>query len=459
MVSDTLITGGPIQLRDREYQVKCLPSKDRQALVAFSGDAHNGASLIEQAAGTPSGESAVRMLRDANDEHPKIDFLYAFLDRGCPRLFKISNGSAQEVPATYVGEKDAFEEFQHIRHATEFDPVPKAVEQFMFGTRAPSKIPDAVSAATVSMLRLFMQRRERDVGGWAVPYVLVSEGAYMCGYAHAVSDPILDKVEPSSIIPHGTAEAGGYGLAVTELGNFEGMVVYWRQLPGGAILIRQNTGYETIKISGAPSEFCAKAFETLGKSVDIFFGSTPLGQPESVTILRDESGQPAMAIAKRGQNLSFSVLNVATPFRTKATLDFVGEQRGHKIVAMQNLTLTLADDKSHVTLKLLNDGKVVGKSTLNANELDKVIAGLGEFRAALPEQISAEPDQSSNTREILVIDPVWRTNRSPHADLDGIVMRLRHIGLGWVSFLLPRSEGRALGKWLTDNSTKSDKPE
>jgi hypothetical protein len=258
IVSDTLITGGTIQLRDQEYQIKCLPSQDRQALVAFSGDAHNGAKLIEQAAGMPSGQSVIDMLREAQTEDQKIDFLYMFLGENGPRLFKISEGRAHDVLATYIGEKDAFEEFQRIRHATEIDPISKSVENFIFSTRTPSEIPDAVCDATVSMLRLFMQRAERDVGGWAVPYVLVREGVYMCGYAHAVSDPILDKVMPGAVVPHGTAEAGGYGLAVTEFGQLEGMVVYRCQTPGGLALIREATGYRTVSIDGAPAEFAPK---------------------------------------------------------------------------------------------------------------------------------------------------------------------------------------------------------
>lgn len=60
--------------------------------------------------------------------------------------------------------------------------------------------------------------------------MLVKEGAFMCGYGYSVSDPIFDRIEPGSIVPHGTAEAGGYGLAVTEFGEREGMVVYWRQM-------------------------------------------------------------------------------------------------------------------------------------------------------------------------------------------------------------------------------------
>jgi hypothetical protein len=457
MVSDTLITGGDIPLRDRQYQIKCVPSNDTKALIGFAGDVHHGVRLMEQAADMPSGENVVHMLANAQREHASVDFLYAFLDHELPRLFRISDGTAAEVPATYIGQQTAFEDFQSIRHAAEIDPVPKAMETFVFGTRTPSNIPEDVSAVTVSMLRLFMQRGERDVGGWAVPYVLVKEGAFMCGYGYSVSDPIFDKITPGSVVPHGTAEAGGYGLSVTEFGKGEGLVVYWRLLPGGLVLTRQDSGYTKLEITGHPSEFKRNALEVLGKSVDIFFGDLPLGRPESLIILRDDNGKPAVAIAKRGNDLSFSVLNVETVFKSSATLDLVG--KGPRIMTVQNLTFTLAEDKSHVLLKLVEDDKPVGQATLNATELDNVIAGLGEFRASLVEPVSAEPKKDAGSRELLVIDPAWRTERSPHADIDGVLVRLRHIGLGWVSFLLPRNECSALGKWLFDNSkTEAEDP-
>ncbi len=450
IVSDTLITGGNIPLRDREFQVKCVSSCDKKALIGFAGEAHHGARLMEQAANEPSGKSVIQMLSHVQQEHAGVDFVYAFLDQGQPRLFKISGGMESEVAATYIGEKKAFEDFQSIRHAADIDPVPKSVETFLFGTRAPRKIPEAIRTATELMLRLFMQRGERDVGGWAVPYVLVKEGAFMCGYGYSVSDPILDKIAPGSVVPHGTAEAGGYGVSVTELGKGEGLVVYWRQLPGGLILTRQGSGYSTLEIGGHPSEFKATALDIIKKSVDVLFGDMPLGHSESLIILRDEYGKPAVTIAKRGNNLSFAVLNVETVFRSRASLDLLG--RGLRTVTVQNLTLTLAEDKSHVLLKLLEDNKPVGQATLNATELDNVISGLAEFRASLVEPVSAEPKQDAGSRELLVIDPAWRTERSPHGEIDGIVMRLRHIGLGWVSFLLPRNESSALGKWLSDNS-------
>lgn len=451
IISDTLITGGPIQLRDREYQIKCIPAKDKKSLVAFSGDAHNGAKLIEEAAATPSGLATIDLLRASQAENPTIDFLYMFLDANTPRLFKISNGTSNELTATYIGEQDAFEQFQEIRHATEIDPVPKSLETFFFGTRAPSKIPDAVSADTATMARLLLRRPERDVGGWAVPYVLTKEGVYMCGYAHAVSDPIFEMIGQGDVVPHGTAEAGGYGLAVTELGDLEGMVIYRRQMPGGLILIRQASDYKSIRIEGTPAEFRARAYDLIGKPVDVIFGDNQIESPDSVTILRDEQGQPAVAIASRGKDFSIAVLNVATAFRTKGALDFIGAQKGPKSVTIKNLSLTLADDRNEVTLKLSAEGRVTGESTLNASEMDAVITALGEFRSAMKDPVSPEPDQSGGSREFLVPDPAWRTNQSPHSEIDGIVMRLRHLGFGWVSFLLPRHEARALGDWLTKN--------
>jgi hypothetical protein len=460
IVSDTLITGGKIPLRNREYQVKCLPAQDRHSLVAFSGDAHNGGELIEQAAAMPSGPTTISFLCEAQAKNSEVDFIYMFLDEGLARLFKMSKGSAQEVPATYIGEKSAFKEFQYIRHATEIDPVPKAFENFILESRVQSEILDIISATTVSMLRMFLERTERDVGGWAVPYVLVPEGAYLCGYVHAVSDPIWDKIGPGAVVPHGTAEAGGYGLSVTELGDLEGMVVYFRQIPGGSVLIREKHGYRTVRIDGAPAAFCAKASDLLGARVEILFGEdTPVGLPESITILRDEHGQPAAAIAKRGNSLSFSVLNVATAFRAKAQLDWSDGQKGPEPVTVQNLSLTLADDRNHVNLQLLNDGKVVGESTLSAEEMDVVISGLGRLRAALDQQVRPERDQSGGAQEFLVVDPAWRAVQSPLAEVDGIVMRLRHLGFGWVSFLLPRHEGLALGKWLADSCAERAKPE
>jgi hypothetical protein len=45
MVSDTLITGGNIEVREREYKLKIIASQDG---LGFAGDAYNGARITEQ---------------------------------------------------------------------------------------------------------------------------------------------------------------------------------------------------------------------------------------------------------------------------------------------------------------------------------------------------------------------------------------------------------------------------
>jgi hypothetical protein len=452
MVSDTLITGGTIGLRDREYQIKCVPSHDGKALIGFAGDVHHGARLMEQAAGNPADIAVVNELLNGHREYPETEFVYGYIDERGPHLFKISGCEAHELPVAHIGRNEAFSDFQRIRHATEITPIPKAVEIFMLGSRAPGKIPNELHIATVSMLRLFVERSERNVGGWAVPYLLASDGAFMCGYGYSVSDPILDQVAPGAIVPHGTAEAGGYGLSVTELGHNEGMVVYWLQIPGGLVLTRQNGGFGKLEINGAPSVFKSVAHDAIGKSVDVFFGEKSHGRPDSVTVLHDALGQPTMAVAKRGQDISFSVLKVATPFKSTASLDFSREQGKGKTMSTQNLTLTLSEDGHSARLALLENGKPVGQTTVNVSELDNVIAGLGEIRVAMSEQVSAEPNRTPGMRELMIVDPAWRTEMPVHPDLDGIVVRLRHTAFGWLTFLLPNHEADALATWLSKNT-------
>jgi hypothetical protein len=170
---------------------------------------------------------------------------------------------AQEVLALHLGLSDAFEQFQRIRHDTELNPVPEAVSIFFSGSSATTVVPACLNRAITSMLRLFAERSDRDVGGWPLAYHLTSEGAFLCGYVYSVSDPVLSKIGPGSVLEHGTPEAGGFGLSVTELGHGDGVVVYWRQLPGGMVFLRTDSGYAVYKASGSPSVFKQRIAESV----------------------------------------------------------------------------------------------------------------------------------------------------------------------------------------------------
>jgi hypothetical protein len=52
------------------------------------------------------------------------------------------------------------------------------------------------------------------------------------------------------------------------------------------------------------------------------------------------------------------------------------------------------------------------------------------------------------TRELMVVDPGWRTEPPIHPTLNGVTLRLRHPGFGWLTFLLPWHEAKKLGEWL-----------
>jgi len=73
----------------------------------------------------------------------------------------------------------------------------------------------------------------------------------------------------------------------------------------------------------------------------------------------------------------------------------------------------------------------------------------------MPTQIGPEPRTEPGTRELVIVNPAWRTHFGIHPDLDGIVMRLRHLGLGWLTFLLPHHEAKSLGDWLRNNAKEN----
>jgi hypothetical protein len=214
MVADTAITGGELGVRDRDHQLKIIPSRNGRAVVGFAGEPHHGAHFAEQAAAMPAGKETVGFLLNSHLQNSSIDFASGYVDDSGPHLVRVSQGEAKEVLTLHIGLTDAFEHFQRIRHDAEIDAIPEAVSIFFTGSRSTDPVPDELDNAIKSMLRLFAERSERDVGGWPVPYHLTDDGAFSCGYAYSASDPILTKIGPGSIVPHGTAEAGGFGLLV-----------------------------------------------------------------------------------------------------------------------------------------------------------------------------------------------------------------------------------------------------
>jgi hypothetical protein len=71
-------------------------------------------------------------------------------------------------------------------------------------------------------------------------------------------------------------------------------------------------------------------------------------------------------------------------------------------------------------------------SSLTAPELDELIASAAKLRQALQPPVSLEPPQTSEA----TIDPAWRS--LSHGT--NTILQLRHLGLGWVTVILPPHE-------------------
>ena len=122
------------------------------------------------------------------------------------------------------------------------------------------------------------------------------------------------------------------------------------------------------------------------------------------------------------------------------------------LLATDRVTITLDDAKNTATIHLLTDAKPATQIELQAHELDAVLAVLGEARAVMRAKVPTEPPEVRGAREVMIVDPAWRTNSQLHPALAGIILRLRHLGFGWLTFLLPHREAHSLGNWLTRNA-------
>jgi hypothetical protein len=242
-------------------------------------------------------------------------------------------------------------------------------------------------------------------------------------------------------------------LSVTEFGELGGVVVYWLQLPGGLVFVNKPEGYAVHEFTGPPSEFIANASTGLGQKVQIWFGEKPIGPPQSIAVLRDRNGVASVAIVNDGSALSFSVLNVTSPFDTRAALDLAPNDPSVLAKALEGdqVRLALDVDRRNATLNLYVNNKPATEIALNVHQLEALIAQLAEARARLDEPVASQPplpESGRPLRYVMVLDPAWRTELPVHPTLNGVTLRLRHPGFGWLTFLLPWHETKKLGEWL-----------
>jgi hypothetical protein len=125
---------------------------------------------------------------------------------------------------------------------------------------------------------------------------------------------------------------------------------------------------------------------------------------------------------------------------------------GRKIMARMALNTSVDSSREHVVIEVSMDGKPLGHIELDGTSVEKHIHDLAQHRANLNDPVTLTLDAGSRLEAI--VDPRWRV---PKPIEQGRVLALRHPGLGWLSFVFPDKEARAIAEGLTKESPAQPK--
>ncbi|MGF6661109.1 hypothetical protein QF000_002754 [Paraburkholderia atlantica] len=393
------------------------------------------------------------MLTDVHRTHRDVEFAYAFMEDGTALLYKIADGEAHMVPALYLGDAEAHEAFQAIRHSAEIDHAPDSMHLLMSWVPneggvepdPPIGIPKMLTASVKAMQTLFVRTSERGVGGVAIPFMLSSHGPQLLNYVYTVTDPLTRELPYGTVVPHGTAERGGYGISVSQLSEKDGLFVYWLQRPGGTVFIRRDAGDDVYNFEGRPRDFVQAVKRELDRDVSLFFGEAGPTQPHSLRLMFDENGAACLAVASSDVDFTLSWLNMSEDSFRTAPFSLpvgIGTEQAAPPAGFKG---TVIDEGATLSLSAEDvNGKSVEMS-LAATDVDLLIRHLAQLRAAMTDKVPIVPDSGVYP---VSLDPAWRTNPNLHPAFPGVCLGLRDDGLGWQMYLLPPDEARALGEYL-----------
>ncbi len=117
-------------------------------------------------------------------------------------------------------------------------------------------------------------------------------------------------------------------------------------------------------------------------------------------------------------------------------------------MSRMDLTTEIAGDGRTTLIKMRKNGEVLGRVMLTAEELESFINQLSDHRAQMSEEVPRDLDPRSHLP--IVDDPVWRLRRVESGG-SGLAMALRHPGLGWLAFLFPDHEAKAIARFFATN--------
>ena len=114
------------------------------------------------------------------------------------------------------------------------------------------------------------------------------------------------------------------------------------------------------------------------------------------------------------------------------------------------ITVAPNDERDRVVLRMIVNGSFPVTAELGRSQADELLEKFARARAALHDKRVSEQGPLA-VLEFAAVNPAWRA--SPDIALDGpeadsIALSLNHPAYGWLSFVLPDTEARALGEWL-----------
>jgi len=120
--------------------------------------------------------------------------------------------------------------------------------------------------------------------------------------------------------------------------------------------------------------------------------------------------------------------------------------------AMANMSLRfgLSENREEAIIELCEDEKPLGHIISDAASLEGLIRELAKLRRIMSDRVPADLDPMPRIETEAY--PAWRVPDTHNAPVPGVMLCLRHSGLGWLGFLLERDRAAQIGEALQRHS-------
>jgi len=103
-----------------------------------------------------------------------------------------------------------------------------------------------------------------------------------------------------------------------------------------------------------------------------------------------------------------------------------------------------------MVVSLVVDGGTPISAVLLPSKFDELVEKIGFARAAMNDRLAVDAGRLA-VLEFTVTNPTWKASADISLagdEADSVALGLRHSRYGWLSFVLPDGDARALGEWL-----------